>query len=48
VALGAISGGVYCFRYEDLAYLRVIANKEGGVSLLRFSPDGSVLAVVCG
>ncbi|XP_065912533.1 BLOC-2 complex member HPS5-like isoform X2 [Dysidea avara] len=48
VALGATSGGVYCFRYEDLSYLRVIANKEGGVTLLRFSPDGAVLAVVCG
>jgi hypothetical protein len=50
VILGANSGGVYCFTADELKFIRLIANREGGVSLLSFSPptDGLLAAVVGG
>jgi hypothetical protein len=45
--LGANTGGVYCF-HSDCRYIQLLANKEGGVSVVRISPDEQYLAVVAG
>jgi hypothetical protein len=47
IALGANTGGVYCF-HSDCRYIQLLANKEGGVSVVRISPDEQYLAVVAG
>lgn len=48
VILGANTGGLYCFTANNFRYVGLLANKEGSVSFLRFSPDGKTLAVVVG
>jgi hypothetical protein len=45
VALGANTGAVYCFDRREFKLRRLLANKEGCISLLSFSPGGRLLAL---
>ncbi|XP_065832207.1 BLOC-2 complex member HPS5-like [Oscarella lobularis] len=47
LAAGANTGAVYCFDRQTLRLLRLLANKEGHVTHLRFSPGGRLLALAC-
>mgnify|MGYP001166944595 CR=1 FL=1 len=46
LALGATTGGVYCFTRADLKFVQIIQPpREGSVCALQFSRDGGYIAV---